>query len=163
MCLSQLTDWLSRAEWLHHPEVGLSYRRWAFSTLTFEEPTCKHPKLALSISAAVNLDIWATNTPHHRLNGPQQGHHLFPCTPTDFVAPVLLPRYSPNYSVTHPASNEVAHPSPRNSFACPPLKTNAYSLQVALSRSIWAHQIGQPGLLPAQKLTDLYRTPRTST
>ena len=33
----------------------------------------------------------------------------------------------------------------------------------ALSESIWAHQVGEPGLLHAPKLTCLYRTPSMST
>ena len=33
LCRPQLTDRVCRAEWLHHPEVGLSYRRRAHLTL----------------------------------------------------------------------------------------------------------------------------------
>jgi hypothetical protein len=36
-------------------------------------------------------------------------------------------------------------------------------LSLALSQSIGAHQFGEPGLLSAPKLTDLYRTPSMST
>jgi hypothetical protein len=31
--------------------------------------------------------------------------------------------------------------------------------RLTLSQSIWAHQLGEPGLFPAPKLTDLYRRP----
>ena len=37
------------------------------------------------------------------------------------------------------------------------------ALLLALAQSIWAHQIGEPGLFSAPKLTDLYRRPSMST